>query len=448
MELKKTNFICMVENKDKNLLLENTLSGKKYLIKEDKKDEFLDYWNGKAIEKNKKIKIEKKLYEKGFLINKEIKENKIVEMLFNQDVYGKKDLELTIIPTNACNFDCVYCYQKEPYFFMNEITKNSILTFIEKHIKEYSGLKIAWFGGEPLLAKEIIVEIMSRVREICLKNKKPFYSNITTNGYELDIKTFEKLVKNHVRYYQITLDGQKEIHNIQRPHKTNNDSFEKIVNNLKNIRDSFKSYNYKIGIRINLSLKNVNTFFEFIDFLKEEFGGDKHFHIIFEVVRDWGGEKIELVKKDLLKFENINKYMDYITQNGFKLNDGFQQNGTSIALCQASKVNGYVINHDGMLYKCAMILENEKLKKINTIGRITEKGEIKIDYTKMLTWIGKISKKDECETCKFYPKCMGITCPLSVILSGNNDCPETFEKNYEYILKNNTLEKDIEELVW
>ena len=43
---------------------------------------------------------------------------------------------------------------------------------------------------------------------------------------------------------------------------------------------------------------------------------------------------------------------------------------------------------------------------------------------------------------------MGITCPLSVILSGNNDCPETFEKNYEYILKNNTLEKDIEELVW
>ena len=53
-------------------------------------------------------------------------------------------------------------------------------------------MEIAWFGGEPLLAKEIIVEIMSRVREICLKNKKPFYSNITTNGYELDIKTFER----------------------------------------------------------------------------------------------------------------------------------------------------------------------------------------------------------------------------------------------------------------
>ena len=43
-------------------------------------------------------------------------------------------------------------------------------------------------------------------------------------------------------------------------------------------------------------------------------------------------------------------------------------------------INGYVINHDGMLYKCAMILENEKLKKINTIGRITEKGEMKIFF--------------------------------------------------------------------
>ena len=60
MELKKTNFICMVENKDKNLLLENTLSGKKYLIKEDKKDEF----DAKIISQNGEVS-DIKLYISG-----------------------------------------------------------------------------------------------------------------------------------------------------------------------------------------------------------------------------------------------------------------------------------------------------------------------------------------------------------------------------------------------
>ena len=175
--------------------------------------------------------VAKKLYEHGFLVEDFVDESQIVEYLFNKEIYGNKTLELTIIPTNACNFDCVYCYQKEPYFFMSKETMDSIIFYIEKHIGEYTGLLISWFGGEPLLAKELMVEFMEKVRMICLKKHIPFYSNVTTNGYELDLKTFKSLIKNHVLYYQITIDGPKEIHNKQRPHKTNSDSFEKIVKN-------------------------------------------------------------------------------------------------------------------------------------------------------------------------------------------------------------------------
>jgi len=237
--------------------------------------------------------VAKKLYEHGFLVEDFVDESQIVEYLFNKEIYGNKTLELTIIPTNACNFDCVYCYQKEPYFFMSKETMDSIIFYIEKHIGEYTGLLISWFGGEPLLAKELMVEFMEKVRMICLKKHIPFYSNVTTNGYELDLKTFKSLIKNHVLYYQITIDGPKEIHNKQRPHKTNSDSFEKIVKNLMDIKENVKGNRYKIAVRVNISTSVQPYIEDFIEWLYNKFGNDSRFTIVWEIVRDWGGEKIK-----------------------------------------------------------------------------------------------------------------------------------------------------------
>ena len=112
----------------------------------------------------------------------------------------------------------------------------------------------------------------------------------------MDAKTFRELVVNHVRYFQITLDGPKEIHNIQRSHKTNSDSFERIVNNLLEIKNKFSRFSYKIAIRVNVSANMRPYINDFVDWLYNNFGNDNHFVIVWEFVRDWGGEKIEKIE--------------------------------------------------------------------------------------------------------------------------------------------------------
>ena len=71
--------------------------------------------------------------------------------------------------------------------------------------------------------------------------------------------------------FQITLDGSKEIHNRLRPHKVNNNSFEKIVDNLSGITEFVKKY-YRIVLRVNITkdlVKNIDGFIEDLQYIRK-----------------------------------------------------------------------------------------------------------------------------------------------------------------------------------
>ncbi len=75
--------------------------------------------------------------------------------------YGGKfrsnTLGLTIAPTLACNFACPYCHEHTRNEFMDDDTKNAIYSQVEMAAKRNENVDIAWYGGEPTLAKDIIV---------------------------------------------------------------------------------------------------------------------------------------------------------------------------------------------------------------------------------------------------------------------------------------------------
>mgnify|MGYP000969126329 CR=1 FL=1 len=60
-----------------------------------------------------------------------------------------------------------------------------IARFVDKNIEKYKGLKVEWFGGEPLLELESIYYLSQKFKDICKLHKKPFISCMTTNGYYL-----------------------------------------------------------------------------------------------------------------------------------------------------------------------------------------------------------------------------------------------------------------------
>ena len=67
-------------------------------------------------------------------------------------------LTLTIAPTTACNFKCVYCYESGITPLSAKAQTNLLedtISFV-KLFKNTKYLRVTWYGGEPLLQFEYI----------------------------------------------------------------------------------------------------------------------------------------------------------------------------------------------------------------------------------------------------------------------------------------------------
>ena len=126
-------------------------------------------------------------------------------------------LQLIILPTEACNFRCVYCYETFEIGKMKRPVITGILALIKKRLPDLNRLVLSWFGGEPLLAVDVIQAISEQVLSV-LPNypRVRYYADMSTNGYVLDTELFQRLLGWNIRTYQISFDGPEEVHDRKR----------------------------------------------------------------------------------------------------------------------------------------------------------------------------------------------------------------------------------------
>jgi uncharacterized protein len=60
-------------------------------------------------------------------------------------------LHLIILPTERCNFRCVYCYEDFSIGTMKPPVIAGIKRLLARRIPNLRQLRIAWFGWEPLV---------------------------------------------------------------------------------------------------------------------------------------------------------------------------------------------------------------------------------------------------------------------------------------------------------
>lgn len=209
-----------------------------------------------------------------FIFNTSYDESLAVDVMHKSHVYSDKWLYLTILPTNNCNFRCVYCYETPEPQYMSDQTEKNILDFCRKNVHRYQFVRLNWFGGEPLLEKERVLRISKELDKICREYGVPLIGLMSTNGYELDVDTFRALISYRILSYQICLDGDRCTHNVQRPHYVESDSYERVLNNLIAIQKQVRSRTYKIGIRANMTPFVEEHMQEHLERLSQYFAGD------------------------------------------------------------------------------------------------------------------------------------------------------------------------------
>jgi len=201
--------------------------------------------------------------------NKQYEEALDTEKKINRLDKSGNVLSLVIIPTLKCNFKCEYCFEPENVRLkpiMNEEVQENIIKFIEKNIKDYGvrKIKIIWYGGEPLLEKDIIINLQTRINKLCKKYDIDIKNcDLITNGSLLDKRTSNELAKIGMKDIQITIDGLENTHNKRRYYPaepTNN--FKKIIENIKEANEKLR-----VGVRINIDKNNKDEAYDLVKYL-------------------------------------------------------------------------------------------------------------------------------------------------------------------------------------
>lgn len=398
---------------DEKIYLYNFRNGKDFFLS---KEEF----------ETKKFKDDNEfhfLVSNEFLVDSNVDE--LSEYIANaeNEVLTKHKLELTIIPTDACNFRCVYCYETKESHRMSEESWDILFQYVYKQLPKLSMLIINWFGGEPLLCSNEVIKFMNSCKAACKEFRVLLFSTMTTNAYLLSTDVFNGLVRSGVYFFQITVDGLEHTHNRQRPLKSGAGSFEKIISNLRNIKKSCKFPFIQIVIRVNISKKIIRDFESFLNFFEKNFGEDKRFILYIEKVQDWGGEDIKSFKCNMPTDKNYIMAWEMAAEKEINVPEFFKYSH-EINVCAASRENGFIVNWDLTLHKCTLAMYDldTDIRLLNCIGKIKSDGVAFIDRGKQKTWVGIKKDLSKCQSCKFLPQCYAVGCSYRRVKGIAEDC--------------------------
>lgn len=173
----------------------------------------------------------------------EIEELKKNGQLFTEDEFKDISLDLRNRQTyvkalcfnvaHTCNLSCEYCFASQGKYngdraIMSVEVGQRAIDYLLENSGHHRNLDIDFFGGEPLMAWEVVKQIVAYARSKEQEYKKKFRFTFTTNGMLLNDEVTEFL--NQEMYNVVlSLDGRKEVHDRLRKTVGGKGSYDHIV---------------------------------------------------------------------------------------------------------------------------------------------------------------------------------------------------------------------------
>lgn len=289
----------------------------------------------------------KQLYDNGYLATESnIKKFQHVYTNYLPYFMQRKINKITLQVTQKCNFRCKYCIYSEDtnkkqrshsQESMSLETAKKAIDFLLYHSIDSNDINIGFYGGEPLLAFDLIKNVVAYA-ETVFKGKNVSY-NITTNGTLLDEEKINFLIE-HEFNLMISLDGPKEINDLNRIYPDGSGTYDSIMQKIHLIQEKYPDFAEKLRISmvmdpsndfdcinsisldgkgfkpLNLSATIIDTGYDYDNTLNysEDYIWKSEYHIFLAFMSYWGRYPIEKVSSisrlvvqkalnDLYKFE-------------------------------------------------------------------------------------------------------------------------------------------------
>jgi len=295
--------------------------------------------------------------------------------------------------TDSCNLNCKYCYEDKK---KTELSLENIKKVIDYEISQKNKkANIIFYGGEPLLKKDLIKETIEYVKN--KKTETEFSFGMTTNGVLLDENFIKYLEKNKFVNIAYSIDGNKEIHDLNRVTIGGQGSFEIISENAKQLLKIFpNAVAMIVATRNNIEKLNESAKF-LLDF------GFKTINILFDYTAKWKDEDLIIIREQFEKVGEI-YYQKILAEEDIniplletKIKYYIEQNNNCNEECMLGMKNIHV-GTDGNFYPCVQLVGKKEYIIGNSEKGINQKAREKL--------IKNSQKENEiCKTCDIRKRC-------------------------------------------
>ncbi|MBI5848118.1 MAG: geopeptide radical SAM maturase [Nitrospirae bacterium] len=371
------------------------------------------------INKNKSIPDadEKLLRRLGLLAADPEKEKKRVMRYIDEVNRISRTLNIKLVMNLDCNLDCRYCFEgtRKGKFYLSKSCADDFISFVRSRVVRaekmgcgFEDIVITFYGGEPLLSKEMIISIAQRLKALAGKSGITFSFSLMTNGTLLTKATALELKKLGLKDACFTLDGLPDNHDRYRPFKGGAGSFSIILKNMKETCDVVS-----IDLGGNYTRENY-----------------RHFPALLDLLMDKGltAEKIPSLSFYPIVAESASVMPDFhegcvsinepwLAEAGMFLRDEILRRGYSTgrvlpSICMMEQPNNMVMNYNGDIYKCPGLIGRQEYKAGDIWKGI---GDYHVSHH-LDNW-----NNEKCLGCEYLPLCFGGCRYMKLVRDGNMD---------------------------
>jgi uncharacterized protein len=144
-------------------------------------------------------------------------------------------MDLTFVLTHDCNLGCSYCYAGRKFRkSMSREVRDQALDLAFSDVKSGQTLRLCYFGGEPTLEWDLLVETASLACSRAKRANIELEQSMTTNGTLLTKERVHTLAELGV-FVGFSIDGTRAAHDAERPHMGGKSSFDDVRTGLQHV---------------------------------------------------------------------------------------------------------------------------------------------------------------------------------------------------------------------
>lgn len=311
----------------------------------------------------------------------------------------RKKFHAIVVLNLNCNLACPYCFEEGVRLgcYMSPETADALVAMIERdHLARGRQVSLDFYGGEPLLSRDLIGSIAGRIKRASEERGLPFSFALVTNGTLLTRPVAEELRALGLKEVKVTLDGPREVHDLSRPFASGKgSSFDAILRNMVEIRDIVD-----LQIGGNFTRENYPEFPRLLDHLVYVgLTPDKIRSVQFSpVMKTIGGPALPDFRTgcDCANEPWLSAASIHLREETLKR--GFTVPKAGPAGCMVEFANDLVVNVDGAIYKCPAFVGREGFAVGDLLQGVTRD---------VVAYNPDVWKKPECLDCAYLPQCFG-----------------------------------------